>query len=217
MKTLLVSLLAQDQVGVGRKNSVSDRHNAAGSFKGGDSKDGDCIGPSIAPVSNDFQEEFVTEIVKTMGELLHFGFFHSFDALTGQQMLDITELRDDVMTVLLNVLDTRHISSKKGASALNQSFRPDENSVTDKRNVEVLMLCNRFMDFTLADAAAKVVCAWEALLSDHLECPDLSTGMRSARTHTRAHIHLQIQEDALTYSRLTRSFVCVCVCVCVCV
>jgi hypothetical protein len=146
-----------------------------------------------AKIASSFQQEFVTEIAKTIGTLLDFGFFHSLDPKTGQQMLNIQDLRD-CMKVLLNVLDSRRVpleqvGSSQGkdnrdskslvSQALNQSFLSDEHGMLNKRNVEILLLCNSFMDFTLADTSAKVVGAWEALLSDTLKCPDLPTGMRT--------------------------------------
>ena len=143
--------------------------------------------------ASSFQQEFVTEIAKTIGKLLDFGFFHSLDPKTGQHMLNIQDLRE-CMKVLLNVLDSRRVpleqvGSSQGqdnwdskplvSQALNQSFLSNEHGMLNKRNVEILLLCNSLMDFTLADTSAKVVEAWEALLIDTLKCPDLPTGMRT--------------------------------------
>jgi hypothetical protein len=164
-----------------------------------------------AKKTSSFQAEFVTEIAKTIGKLLDFGFFYYLDHKTGQQMLDMPGVRE-CLIVLLNVLDSRRVPlGQEGSSqgkdtrdsrslvseALNQSFLSDAHGMLHKRNVEILLLCNRFLDFTLADTSAKVVGAWEALLSDTLKCPDLPTGMRTCTcTHVRENTLLHTRTHA---------------------
>jgi len=150
-----------------------------------------------------FFDEFLAEIIETLGALLKFGFFHSYNDEKGQQTLEICEMQG-VVKVLILVLDTRRenlqkqtSSSSSSSSAAHKeapnnkkrgnlenqdkgyfrSYIPDEITIVDKRNIEVLKLCNSFMDYCLSDATSKVVAAWENLLSDVLECPDQRTAL----------------------------------------
>ena len=240
-KNLLVALLCEDRDEGGfefvdfakqGKNNLMKQMSSIASWtgevglapKGSDGSDIYRNNSEAAKIASSFQQEFVTEIAKTIGKLLDFGFFHSLDPKTGQQMLNIQDLRE-CMKVLLNVLDSRRVpleqvGSSQGkdnrdskslvSQALNQSFLSDEHGMLNKRNVEILLLCNSFVDFMLADTSAKVVGAWEALLSDTLKCPDLPTGMRTCTctyvkihsfTHTSMHDYTYAHEQARACAR----------------
>lgn len=122
-----------------------------------------------------FLDEFLGEIIKSLGFLLSFGFFHSSESENGMQPLDMEAIQK-LVSGLIDVLDTRSRDMSANSSASMSTilrtalldeepllatiyglYIPDQCDTMDKRSVEAIKLCNMLLDFILTHVTAQVI------------------------------------------------------------